>query len=50
MPSEVADVVRDLAGSADVPVRLLIGSGAVEYAAAAARKLAESDRKWRPGN
>ncbi len=45
-PARVAQVVLQLANRDDAPVRLLLGTDAVEYAPAAARALAESDAKW----
>ncbi|MFC4030014.1 SDR family NAD(P)-dependent oxidoreductase [Streptomyces polygonati] len=47
-PDRVARTVVELAGRPDAPVRLLLGRDAVQYAAAAAEALAESDEKWRP--
>ncbi len=46
-PAKVAQAILKLANMAEPPVRILIGSDAVEYAAAAAKQLAESDAKWR---
>lgn len=46
-PARVAQVLLDLVAMADPPLRLLLGSDAVEVAAAAAKQLAESDAKWR---
>jgi len=43
----VAQVVRDIAGRDDVPVRLLLGTDAVPLAQQAARELADSDEAWR---
>jgi len=43
----VAQVVRDLAGRDDAPVRLLLGTDAVPMAQQAARELAASDEAWR---
>ena len=43
----VAQVVRDLAGRDDAPVRLLLGSDAVPLAQEAAQELAASDEAWR---
>lgn len=43
----VAQVVRDLAGRDDAPVRLLLGSDAVPMAQQAAQELAASDEAWR---
>jgi NAD(P)-dependent dehydrogenase (short-subunit alcohol dehydrogenase family) len=45
-PAKVAQVVLKLANQEDVPVRLLLGSDAAQYAPAAAKALAESDQKW----
>jgi hypothetical protein len=39
-------VVLKLAGRDDAPVRLLLGTDAVQYALAASKALAESDKKW----
>lgn len=46
-PAKVAQLIVKLANQADAPVRLLLGTDAVQYAAAAAKQLAESDQKWR---
>jgi NAD(P)-dependent dehydrogenase (short-subunit alcohol dehydrogenase family) len=46
-PRRVAQVVRDLAGRDDAPVRLLLGSDAVPMASQAAQELATSDEAWR---
>jgi NAD(P)-dependent dehydrogenase (short-subunit alcohol dehydrogenase family) len=43
----VAQVVRDLAGRDDAPVRLLLGTDAVPLAQQAAQELATSDEAWR---
>src|SRR3954447_25612364 len=43
----VARVVRDLAGRADAPVRLLLGTDAVPLAQQAAQELAAGDEAWR---
>jgi NAD(P)-dependent dehydrogenase (short-subunit alcohol dehydrogenase family) len=43
----VAQVVRDLAGRDDAPVRLLLGADAVPIAQQAAQELAASDETWR---
>jgi NAD(P)-dependent dehydrogenase (short-subunit alcohol dehydrogenase family) len=43
----VAQVVRDLAGRDDAPVRLLLGTDAVPLAQQAAQELAASDEAWR---
>jgi NAD(P)-dependent dehydrogenase (short-subunit alcohol dehydrogenase family) len=45
-PAKVAQVLLKLAGQDDVPVRLLLGTDAAQYAPAAAKALAESDQKW----
>lgn len=45
-PARVAEIVLELALSKDAPLRLLIGSDAVQYAAHAAADLAASDEKW----
>lgn len=45
-PEKVAAIVLQLAGRADAPVRLLVGTDAVEYAAKAAADLAASDKEW----
>jgi NAD(P)-dependent dehydrogenase (short-subunit alcohol dehydrogenase family) len=46
-PRRVAQVVRDLAGRDDAPVRLLLGADAVPMARQAAQELAASDEAWR---
>jgi NAD(P)-dependent dehydrogenase (short-subunit alcohol dehydrogenase family) len=43
----VAQVVHDLAGRDDAPVRLLLGADAVPLAQQAAQELAASDEAWR---
>jgi NAD(P)-dependent dehydrogenase (short-subunit alcohol dehydrogenase family) len=43
----VAQVVRDLAGRDDAPLRLLLGTDAVPLAQQAAQELAASDDAWR---
>jgi NAD(P)-dependent dehydrogenase (short-subunit alcohol dehydrogenase family) len=43
----VAEVVRELAGRDDAPVRLLLGADAVPMAQQAARELAAGDEAWR---
>jgi NAD(P)-dependent dehydrogenase (short-subunit alcohol dehydrogenase family) len=43
----VAQVVRDLAGREDAPLRLLLGGDAVPLAQQAAQELAASDEAWR---
>lgn len=45
-PARVAEIVLELALNKDAPLRLLIGSDAVQYAARAAEDLAASDKKW----
>jgi len=45
--AKVAQVVADLAGRDDAPLRLLLGADAVQYARDAAKQLAESDARWR---
>ncbi|MER8188302.1 SDR family NAD(P)-dependent oxidoreductase [Kitasatospora sp. NPDC094015] len=47
IPAKVAQVINDLVDRDDAPQRLLIGKDAVQYAAAGASALAESDAKWR---
>jgi NAD(P)-dependent dehydrogenase (short-subunit alcohol dehydrogenase family) len=46
-PAKVAQLVLKLAGQDDVPVRLLVGADAVQYAPAVAKALADSDQRWR---
>lgn len=46
-PARIAQIVRDLAGREDAPLRLLLGQDAVQYAQAAARDPADSDATWR---
>lgn len=46
-PRRVAQVVRNLAGRADAPERLLLGTDAVPIALRAAQELAASDEAWR---
>ncbi|MYV53668.1 SDR family NAD(P)-dependent oxidoreductase [Streptomyces sp. SID3212] len=46
-PARIAEIVRDLAGREDAPLRLLLGQDAVQYAHAAAQQLADSDAAWR---
>jgi NAD(P)-dependent dehydrogenase (short-subunit alcohol dehydrogenase family) len=45
-PAKVAQVVLKVAGMADPPLRLILGSEAYAYAMAAARVRAESDAAW----
>ena len=45
-PAKVARVVLTVAGLADPPLRLILGSDAYAYATAAARARAESDAAW----
>ncbi|KAH7015501.1 3-oxoacyl-reductase [Ilyonectria destructans] len=46
IPEKVAKIVVDLTKVADPPLRLLIGTDAVEYGGNAGKALAESDKKW----
>ncbi|MFF2525388.1 SDR family NAD(P)-dependent oxidoreductase [Streptomyces liangshanensis] len=46
-PARIAEIVRDLAGREDAPLRLLLGRDAARYAQAAAEELAGADRAWR---
>jgi NAD(P)-dependent dehydrogenase (short-subunit alcohol dehydrogenase family) len=46
-PAKVARVVLEVAGMAEPPLRLLLGSDAYRYGTAAGRALAESDESWR---
>jgi NAD(P)-dependent dehydrogenase (short-subunit alcohol dehydrogenase family) len=46
-PRKVAQIVLHLAGRDDAPLRLLLGTDAVEYAGKSAEVLAASDRQWR---
>ncbi|GAB2862802.1 SDR family NAD(P)-dependent oxidoreductase [Actinoallomurus bryophytorum] len=46
-PARVAEVVLKVAGLDEPPLRLLLGSDAVRYAAAVERARAESDARWR---
>ncbi|HVY46814.1 MAG TPA: SDR family NAD(P)-dependent oxidoreductase [Minicystis sp.] len=46
-PAKVAQVILRLAEEAEPPVRLLVGSDAVQGAAAAAAARAEEDARWR---
>jgi NAD(P)-dependent dehydrogenase (short-subunit alcohol dehydrogenase family) len=46
-PAKVADVVLTVAGLDEPPVRLLLGSDAVRYAAKVEAARAESDAQWR---
>ena len=45
-PAKVAQVVLAVAGMAEPPLRLILGSEAYAYATAAARARAESDAAW----
>jgi NAD(P)-dependent dehydrogenase (short-subunit alcohol dehydrogenase family) len=45
-PAKVAQVVLAVAGTAEPPLRLILGSEAYAYAMAAARTRAESDAAW----
>lgn len=46
IPEKVAKIAVDITKVADPPLRLLIGSDAVEYGGQAVKALAESDAKW----
>ncbi|RRS01302.1 SDR family NAD(P)-dependent oxidoreductase [Glycomyces terrestris] len=46
-PAKVAEVVRDLAGREDAPLRLLIGADAYRIAIATSEAQRESDERWR---
>jgi NAD(P)-dependent dehydrogenase (short-subunit alcohol dehydrogenase family) len=46
-PAKVADVVLKVAELAEPPVRLLLGSDAVRYAAAVEQARADADARWR---
>jgi NAD(P)-dependent dehydrogenase (short-subunit alcohol dehydrogenase family) len=46
-PAKVAALVVRLANREDAPLRLLLGTDAVQYAGMAARELAASDGQWR---
>lgn len=46
LPEKVADIILEVEGREDAPVRLLVGADAVEHARAAAKALADSDEKW----
>ncbi|GGP25291.1 SDR family NAD(P)-dependent oxidoreductase [Silvimonas amylolytica] len=45
-PAKVAAIVLQIEGRSDAPVRLLIGTDAVKYAALAAANLAQTDEAW----
>ncbi len=45
-PAKVAQVVLAVAGMAEPPLRLILGSEAYAYATTAARARAESDAAW----
>lgn len=45
-PAKVAGVIQQLANRPDAPLRLLLGTDAVQYAAQAAAALAQSDAQW----
>ncbi|HEY6889054.1 MAG TPA: SDR family NAD(P)-dependent oxidoreductase [Solirubrobacter sp.] len=45
--ARVAQVVADLAGRDDAPLRLLLGADAVQWAGNAAKQLEASDAEWR---
>ncbi|KAG7291149.1 hypothetical protein NEMBOFW57_001161 [Staphylotrichum longicolle] len=46
-PERIAQIIVDLSKSKDVPLRLVLGPQAVEFAKQSAEALAESDEKWR---
>ena len=46
-PAKVAKVLLDVTELAEPPLRLLLGSDAVNYAAAAERARADADAQWR---
>jgi len=46
-PRRVAQIVRDLAGRDDAPLRLLLGTDAVPMAEQTAQELAANDEAWR---
>jgi len=46
-PAKVAQVVHEIAGREDAPLRLLIGADAYQYATGFAQALADSDAQWR---
>ncbi|WP_093497071.1 hypothetical protein [Streptomyces sp. Ag109_O5-10] len=46
-PARIAEIIADLSGRDDAPVRILLGKDAVQYWDAAGAALAESDAKWR---
>jgi NAD(P)-dependent dehydrogenase (short-subunit alcohol dehydrogenase family) len=46
-PAKVAELVLKLANQDDAPFRLLLGTDAAQYAATAAKALADSDARWR---
>jgi hypothetical protein len=46
IPSRIADIVLRLLDEKEPPLRLLIGSDAVEYGGKVAEALAISDRQW----
>ncbi|KAF3147258.1 hypothetical protein TWF703_000098 [Orbilia oligospora] len=46
LPEKIARIIIGLSEADDVPLRLLIGTDAVEYAAKAAEKLSIEDKKW----
>ncbi|TVY49072.1 putative oxidoreductase [Lachnellula occidentalis] len=47
LPEKIADIVLKLSKEKEPPLRLLLGPEAGEYAANAAKTIAESDEKWR---
>ncbi|KAK6515166.1 Oxidoreductase boa17 [Arthrobotrys conoides] len=46
LPDKIAQIIVDLSDADDVPLRLLIGTDAVDYAAKAAKDLLVADQKW----
>lgn len=47
LPEKIADIVVKLSEENDPPLRLLVGPETVDMAAEAAKKIADSDEKWR---
>jgi NAD(P)-dependent dehydrogenase (short-subunit alcohol dehydrogenase family) len=45
-PAKVARLIVDIARMAEPPMRLLVGSDAVEYGQAAVKELSENDERW----
>lgn len=46
LPAKIARIIVNLSEAEDVPLRLLLGPDAVEYAGKAAQTIAASDQKW----